>query len=309
MSRRERPRRLKWRGAALAVAFSLSLAAGLAAQEEATSPPDECPAIDPTIQENPPEPAPQPKPKLAARFYGALVREVRRYGSDSVALVKAPITWDKKDWEKLAGSVVIVGGLMFADRSIDRAAQKNRSHVTNSISSASTPLGAQYGFQLSGSLWIAGTLLNHENMRETGRDAVEAGILAYVLNTGVLKRLFGRERPSESDGRTVFVPGSKHDSFPSGHTTEAFAVASVIAARSKSWPIPVIAYGLATVVAFDRINTRDHFASDVVAGAFLGTAVGHFLVHRHGEQEKGVLSKATLEIVPIRHGLAAQIGF
>ena len=57
----------------------------------------------------------------------------------------------------------------------------------------------------------------------------------------------------------------------------------------------------------DRINTRDHFASDVVAGAFLGTAVGRFLVRRHGEEKAGVLSKASLDIVPIPHGLAARI--
>lgn len=302
-------RRQRWRGAALAAALCFGLTAGLAAQEGA-APQEECPGIDPPGQENPrPEPAPPPKPTLAARFSGSLVREVRRYGSDSVALLKAPITWEKKDWEKLAGATVIVGGLMFADRSIDTAVQNNRSHFTNSVSSASTPLGSQYGFELSGTLWIAGALLDHENMRETGRDAVEAGILAYVLQTGVLKFVFGRERPRDSGGKTVFKPGSSNDSFPSGHATEAFAVASVIAARSKSWPIPVIAYGLASVVAFDRLNTHDHFASDVVAGAFVGSAVGHFLVHRHGEEEKGVLSKATLEIIPIRNGLAAQIGF
>ena len=47
----------------------------------------------------------------------------------------------------------------------------------------------------------------------------------------------------------------------------------------------------------------------VVAGAFLGSAVGHFLVNRHGEEEKGFLSKAkaSLQLVPIRHGLAARV--
>ncbi len=114
-------------------------------------------------------------------------------------------------------------------------------------------------------------------------------------------------RDSWPCGRTVFVPGSSHDSFPSGHTTEAFAVASVIATRSKGWPIPVIAYAAAALVAMDRINTRDHFASDVVAGAFLGTTVGRFLVKRHGDEKAGVLSKAEFEIIPIRHGLAARL--
>jgi membrane-associated phospholipid phosphatase len=162
---------------------------------------------------------------------------------------------------------------------------------------------------VSGALLVAGVLLDHENMRESGRDAIEAGVLAYVLDTAILKRVVGRERPADSNGRTVFVPFSSHDSFPSGHATEAFAVASVISARSKSWIIPVIAYTAATVVAIDRVNTRDHFASDVLAGAFLGSAVGHFIVNRHGEKEKGVLSKAEFQIVPIRGGLAARITY
>lgn len=307
MRRRANPRWQARRQAALAAILALSLTPGLAAQDATAG---ECPAIDePAQTPSAAQTAESPKPKLAARFYEALRREVRRYGSDSVALIKAPITWDKKDWEKLAGATVIVGGLMFADQRIDSAAQNSRSHFTDRVSGVTTALGSQYGFHVSGALWISGVLLNHENMRETGRDAVEAGLLAYVLDTAIFKRAFGRKRPEDSDGKTVFVPGSSNDSFPSGHATEAFAVASVIAARSKSWIIPVIAYGAATIVAIDRVNNRAHFASDVVAGAFLGSAVGHFLVHRHGEEEKGVLSKATLEIVPIRHGLAAQIGF
>lgn len=295
--------RLAVRGAVLGTSLLLFLLAPSALRGQ-----EECPQDDEAVvEEAPPDSA--PKPNLPARFFDALKREVRRYGNDSLAIVKAPLSWNKKQWELAAGSALIAGGLMLADKDIDRAVQRNRSNATNNIAKASAPLGAQYGFELSGTIWIAGTLLNHQNMRETGRDAVEAGVIAYVIDAGLLKHLFGRERPQESDGRTVFVPFSSHDSFPSGHTTEAFAVASVIAARSKSWPIPVIAYSLATLVALDRMNTRDHFASDVVAGAFLGTAIGHFIVHRHGEEEKGVLSKATLEIVPIRHGLAARIGW
>jgi hypothetical protein len=238
-----------------------------------------------------------------------LRREAHRYASDSVALVKAPADWNKAEWERLGGCALLVGGLMFFDKDVDGAAQKQRSHFTDRLAGVTAAFGDQYGFHVSGALLIAGALFNHENMRESGRDAIEAGVLAYVLDTLVIKRAVGRERPIESNGRTVFVPGSSHDSFPSGHSTEAFAVASVISARSKSWIIPVIAYSAATIVAIDRVNTRDHFASDVLAGAFLGSAVGHFIVNRHGEKEKGVLSKADLQLIPIRHGLAARIRY
>ena len=273
-------------------AFPAARAAAQEAQPPAPPPqaePTPLPQAEPTPPPRVEEPPAGPPLSIPERIYVALKREAKRYAKDSVALVKAPLTWNKTEWERTAGSVLIVGGLMFADRD--------------------PPVGSSYGFQVSGAMLAAGLIFNHENLRETGRDAIEAGLLAYVLDTYVIKRAVGRERPFESNGRTVFVPGSSHDSFPSGHATEAFAVASVVAARSKSWPIPVLAYTAATLVALDRINDRAHFASDVVAGAFLGSAVGHFLVNRHGEEEKGFLSKAkaSLQLVPIRHGLAARV--
>jgi hypothetical protein len=282
------------------IALLLAASVEVRAQEDPSPTPTPPPA-----PEGAPTPAP-PREKLSVRVFDALRREARRYASDSVALVKAPADWNKAEWERLGGCALLVGGLMFFDKDVDRAAQKQRSPFTDRLAGVTAALGDQYGFHVSGALLIAGALFNHENMRESGRDAIEAGVLAYVLDT-LVKRAVGRERPSESNGRTVFVPGSRHDSFPSGHATEAFAVASVISARSKSWIIPVIAYSAATIVAIDRVNTRDHFASDVLAGAFLGSAVGHFIVNRHGEKEKGVLSKAHLQLVPIRHGLAARI--
>ena len=285
-----------------------------------STPPEDLPQQDPATQDpTPPEaevadPAPNPasaapRPSFGARVYDTLDREAHRYRDDSVAFFKAPLTWNSTEWKRFAGSVVIVGGLMFADKDIDRWAQNHRSTVTNRISSITAALGADYGFYLSGGLLAGGAIFNHENMRETGREALEAGIVAAVFDGLILKRIVGRERPAVSNGRTVFVPGSSNDSFPSGHATEAFAIASVIASRSKSWPIPVVAYGLATIVAMDRINTRNHYASDVVAGALIGSSIGHFIVNRHGEQGKGVLSKASYDIVPIRNGLAAKITF
>jgi PAP2 superfamily len=295
--------------ALLALLLLTAPAARLHAQEE-----PECVAVDETAPDPglaaagaPEDPPPPPAESGAGSGVGAALKEeVKRYGRDSVAIVKAPLAWKAKDWEKAGGAVLIVGGLMLADRDIDKAAQKQRSSFTNHVSSWTAPLGSGYGFAISGGLLGAGLVFHHENLRDTGREAIEAGLLAIAVDQ-VLKRAFGRERIADSGGRTVFVPGSSHDSFPSGHTTEAFAVASVIATRSKGWEIPVIAYAAAALVAMDRINTRDHFASDVVAGAFLGTTVGRFLVKRHGDEKAGVLSKADFEIVPIRNGLAARL--
>jgi membrane-associated phospholipid phosphatase len=256
---------------------------------------------------DPPAAAP---PSLGQRVVQSLRDEAIRYGRDSVALVKAPLTWTARDWQKAAGAGLILGGLMLADQTIDREAQKQRSRFTDRVAGATTALGGQYGFHASVTMLAAGILFNHENLRDTGREAIESGILATLLDKYVVKRAFGRKRPFESNGETVFVPGSSHDSFPSGHATQAFAVASVVAARSKGWPIPALAYTAATIVALDRVNSHVHFASDVVAGAFLGTAIGRFIVHRHLSEKEGVLSKqASLDVVPIRGGLALSLRY
>jgi membrane-associated phospholipid phosphatase len=72
--------------------------------------------------------------------------------------------------------------------------------------------------------------------------------------------------------------------------------------------LPTVAYTAATLVAFDRVNDRVHFSSDVAAGAILGTAVGRVLVARH-RRAQGLKPSPTVALVPIRGGLAAKVDF
>jgi membrane-associated phospholipid phosphatase len=67
--------------------------------------------------------------------------------------------------------------------------------------------------------------------------------------------------------------GSCCDSFPSGHTSHSFTMAS-ITSELYGKNIGLISYGLATLVAISRMNDDKHYLSDVIFGAGLGTAVG-----------------------------------
>ena len=272
------------------------------------------PAAPESPQEPPQEPAPpkEPpptRPSLEPRaFWKDIKVEARRYVADSYAIVTAPLHWDGADWTRFGGVVLLVGGLMLADENIDREAQQNRSRFTDRVSDATTGFGGGYGPNVGVAYLLAGYAFRNWDTRETGREILEAGLLTHLLGKWILKPAFGRERPFESDGETHFHFGSSHDSFPSGHATEAFSVASVIAIRSKGWVIPTIAYTAATLVAFDRVNDHVHFASDVAAGAVLGTAVGRFIVNRH-KQAQGQKPAADINLVPIRGGLAARVVF
>ena len=247
--------------------------------------------------------------EAARSFWEAVKLEATRYARDSAALLTAPLRWDARDRQTAGSFVLLLGGLILADEEIDRLARRTRSDWTDRVSAATTSLGGGDGPKVSAGLLLGGLLLRDREMREMGRDALEAGVLARTLQRYVLKPAFGRERPEDSDGDTAFRPFSGDDSFPSAHATQVFCVASVIAMRARGWILPTLAYAAATVVAFDRVNDRAHFASDVFAGAVFGTAVGRFLVSRHRAEEKPGAPEASLRIIPIRGGLAARLEF
>ena len=240
-------------------------------------------------------------PAHAESLPSVLKNEAHRYVTDGGVILLAPLHWDGRSWTQAAIAVASVALLATQDQRIDAAVAKNRSSGTDSVSSAVTPLGSYAAIGVSVASLGAGLLFKNAELRDTGRDAIEAEIFAAGIITPILKKTVGRLRPSQGSDADEYHPFSNDQSFPSGHSTEAFAVASVFAARSRGWVVPVIAYTLASGVALARINDRAHFASDVVAGAIIGTAVGHTVVRLHApEGEKSI--SWNLVPVPARRG-------
>ena len=215
--------------------------------------------------------------------------EAQRYVTDGKGLLFAPLHWDGGSWTRAALAVACIAVLSQEDSRIDTAVQRNRTATTDSISRDLRPLGTYAGIGISVASLGGGLLFKNAEWRDTGRDAIEAELFAAGIVTPVLKQIVGRSRPSQGSDADEFHSFSGNQSFPSGESTEAFALASVFAARSRGWVVPVVAYTLASGVALARMNDHAHFASDVVAGAFIGTAIGHSIVHRHlADSEKSV---------------------
>ena len=237
----------------------------------------------------------------------AVVDEMKRYGSDAAAMIRAPLHWDEATWRKVAIISAADAAAFAADESIADAMQRNRSHFSDEFAKNVTPFGGGRALQLSAATVLLGIATRNTKLRDTGRDAVEASIFASGFITPAIKHVAGRSRPFANEGAFAFDPFSNNDSFPSGHATNAFAVASVFAAHSDGWVVPTIAYTLATGVAISRMNDNVHFASDVIAGAAIGTAVGRSIVARHKHVVTTNRSRIDWTIIPMRGGVAFQV--
>ena len=97
----------------------------------------------------------------------------------------------------------------------------------------------------------------------------------------ILKVIAGRQRPTQSPNDAfTFRPFSFNDnSFPSGHTTVAFALATSLAREIKGQWDDVAFFSLATLTAYSRMRDDKHWFSDVVFGAGVGILSARF-VHR-----------------------------
>ncbi|MBV8297683.1 MAG: phosphatase PAP2 family protein [Acidimicrobiia bacterium] len=124
-------------------------------------------------------------------------------------------------------------------------------------------------------IWfILGALRGLRSERDW-RAAVRVGVglaVESALVNGVIKSFFRRRRP-RTEG---FVPAlplrrPRTSSFPSGHATSAFSAAALLSEDDALWPLY---YVIAAVVATSRVYVKMHHASDVVAGAALGTVMG-----------------------------------
>ncbi len=130
-----------------------------------------------------------------------------------------------------------------------------------------------------GAIWIVlGLVLLVKNAyRRTGVLTLVALLATHVLASGILKPLFARQRPYIALEAFSSVLGDVGGySFPSGHATAAFTIATVLYFRIKKWRIPMLI--AATVMAFTRIYFHVHYPSDVVAGILLGSGTSYLLV-------------------------------
>jgi membrane-associated phospholipid phosphatase len=173
----------------------------------------------------------------------------------------------------------------------DPDVQANRSmrRIADAVETITEPGSLIIGAALYG----YGKLADRRRVAELGMRGIEALVIGGA--TGVLiKGIAGRARPARDvneprDYQLMrgFTRGDPFQAFPSGHTIVAFSVASSVTSQSKHWKpgsewiVGPLLYGGAATVAWSRMYDNRHWASDVLAGAAIGTFTGLKVVHWH----------------------------
>jgi len=115
----------------------------------------------------------------------------------------------------------------------------------------------------------AGLISNDKVTLQKGLYITET-LIASTFITTALKVTVKRPRPFAADPYIVQASSGGSTSFPSGHTSEAFATATSLYMAYPKWYVAVPAFTWASMVGYSRMYLGVHYPSDVLAGAVVG---------------------------------------
>ncbi len=231
----------------------------------------------------------QPGQSLAKRTLG-----------DAKAYFTAPLHWDTHNWEYFGGALVAIAAAHHYDT-------QARTHYD---AGSKSPLGPTESGELTDVLpsaalflgtWGYASLVGSRPGENEAWNMFESTGLS-MISAYALKYTIRRTGPdSTTDPNRWFGGGS---SFPSEHTTMAFAIGTVLAESGNPdyrWIRRVIGYGVGFGTAYLRLKHNAHWLSDTVAGGALGMASAHFVMNRSAEREEAEGSEISL--VPVQGGV------
>lgn len=236
---------------------------------------------------------------LSDTAHTSILEDIGHGFNDGIELIKSPSHFTSKEWIYTGGLIGITAGSFFIDESIRKMVAKNHNSTMDDIAEIGHKYGnAGYMIILSGAAYLTGKLIRNNDISETSRMILETIAYAGIIST-VLKAGLGRARPYKGNGAFDFFNFKLNNdflSFPSGHSTTAFAVSSVLAAKINNIYASIALYSLAGLTMYQRIYSDNHWFSDTFAGAVISTVIGNAIVKFNECPEKN--NRNSLTVLP-----------
>jgi membrane-associated phospholipid phosphatase len=204
--------------------------------------------------------------------------------TDFVPSAVAPVTPSSPLVSRQAMTVagILFAGALLGDHEMREESQELRSGTSNAIASVGNSFGEwRILVPALSAGYLAGEIAGSDGLKGTILRAGAAAAVATGISSG-LKYTIGRDRPDIAGGNFEFRPFSGSNSFPSGHTAAAFAIATAVADQTTDGWSDYVLYGAATLTAMSRINDNRHWASDVLVGGLIGHLSGRWVSKQMG---------------------------
>lgn len=214
----------------------------------------------------------------------------------------------KRDLVWSAAALAGTAAISLADKRIANWTQSSGVQGSSSRRSFANNLTKINETTLTGAAILSygiGRLAHSNTMADVALHTAESTILTSVISQAIRGPL-GRERPSISpDNQYKFKFGKgftqfNNRSFPSLHSATAFAAAAALSTEihernpNASWWVTPVAYTVAIIPGATRMYLNQHWASDVFAGAFVGSLIGTRVVRYAHTHERNRLDRALL---------------
>jgi membrane-associated phospholipid phosphatase len=224
-----------------------------------------------------------------------------QFGRESLLFIKQPLRWKGKEWLTVGGLAAGTALLTLADQPLRNATQGDQHYYYSVPVVAGRVYGEWYSIiGVAGSFGAYGMIAHDTSAKKIAIELFQAGLYAEVV-TGILKTVVGRARPYMNEGPSSFHPfaffNEDYNSFPSGHSTSAFALSTVLSRHAHSTALKIIAYTPAALTLFSRIYQDKHWVSDELLGAAIGYFVGNWVVDLH-EAKRHKINVAVTSIYP-----------
>lgn len=213
-----------------------------------------------------------------------------QFGNETGELIRQPLDWQTIDFVKLGAVLGATYGLMHIDESIRDIMLED----TSWRGSVPLEFGRYWGEPATSLLLGSGLLIigaNHDNKshQKLGFEILQSFAYSVVVN-GSLKIILGRARPSTGADAFTFKPAQSlqndYWSLPSGHTTIAFSLSTVLAENTESTVWKIISYAPAFITALSRVNYNRHWVSDVFLGGLSGYFIAKFVTEMHNADSR-----------------------
>jgi len=236
-----------------------------------------------------------------------VISDFNNFINISADFYTSPLRFDSEDWIKLYSVVGITAITSLADQEVRNFSQQNQSKFADDVFNidkyyyiefVSASIVAFYGY---------GLIAENNKIRKLAVKLTEATFFATSI-TLITKTVIGRGRPYKQDSQYSFNPftfDNDYNSFPSGHTSLAFAYSTVMANEIDNIFWKIGWYSLAGLVGYARIYHNQHWFSDVLMGAAIGYFSGEFVNNHNTNISKDI--SVNLYAMPMR--LTMQVVF